>query len=268
MCYRQPVIELVDIGANLTNKAFREDLDDVLARARTAGVGSIVVTGTSATISAAAVDVAAGRPGLFATAGIHPHLAAHAARADYEEVRALLARPEVVAAGECGLDFNRNFSPQASQIDCFRTQLALAAEVGKPLFLHERDASEPFLAILREHRRRFGRAVIHCFTGDRRALEAYLALDLHIGITGWVCDERRGAPVRELLPLIPRGRLMLETDAPYLLPRTMTQPPKSRRNEPAFLPYVLATVAAALRRPPTEVAAETTATARAFFGLP
>jgi TatD DNase family protein len=262
------VHDLVDIGANLTNKAFREDLDDLIGRARAAGVGTIVVTGTSAGGSAAAADLAAGRPGLFATAGIHPHHAAQAGPGAYDQLRALLGRPEVVAAGECGLDYNRNFSPQEAQLACFEAQLRLAAELGKPLFLHERDASDAFLGVLRAHRPGLGPAVVHCFTGERRALEAYLALDLHVGITGWVCDERRGAHLRELLPLIPRDRLMIETDAPYLLPRTMPRAPRNRRNEPAFLPHVLAAVAAALGRPAAEVAAETTATARRFFRLP
>jgi TatD DNase family protein len=262
-----PVHELVDIGANLTSKAFRADLDQVLARARAAGVGQIVVTGTSAALSAEAADLAAAR-GLYATAGIHPHVAEQSTAADHQAVRDLLAHPRVMAVGECGLDYNRNFSPPASQIACFEVQLALAAETGKPVFLHERDAADAFLAILRDHRPRLARAVVHCFTGDRRTLEQYLAMDLHIGITGWICDERRGAGLRDLVALVPRDRLMLETDAPYLLPRDLPSPPRDRRNEPAFLPRVLAAVAAAQGRTPEQVAAETTATARAFFGLP
>ena len=260
--------DLVDIGANLTNAVFRDDLEGVVTRARAAGVGTIVVTGTSARLSAAAADLVAGRPGLFATAGIHPHQAAQAGAADYQTLRTLLGRPEVVAAGECGLDYNRNYSPQNAQVACFEAQLALAAELDKPLFLHERDASDAFLGILRERRPHLPPAVVHCFTGERRALEAYLALGLYIGITGWICDERRGLPLRELLAVIPRDRLMLETDAPYLLPRTMPRPPRNRRNEPAYLPLVLAAVADALGRPEAELAAETTATARAFFRLP
>jgi len=255
--------EIVDIGANLTNRAFRGDLEEVLARARAAGVVDVIVTGTSVEASEAAASLAV-RHGLGATAGVHPHHAKDWNDDSHDRLAALLARPEVVAVGECGLDYNRMFSPREAQRRCFVAQLELAAATGKPLFLHERDAGPEFLALLREHRPRA--AVVHCFTGDRAALEAYLALGLHIGITGWICDERRGVPLRELVGLIPPGRLMLETDAPYLLPRTLPVPPPDRRNEPAFLPAVLAEVARALGRPPHEVALQTTAVARAFFG--
>ena len=259
--------ELVDIGANLTNRAFRADLAEVLARARAAGVADIVVTGTTVLGSEQALALA-DQHGLTATAGIHPHHASDAGAEAMSRIEALLARPQLVAVGECGLDYNRMFSPREAQRRCFEEHLALAARTGKPLFLHERDASADFAAILREHRRALGAAVVHCFTGDRAALEAYLALDLHIGITGWFCDERRGLHLRTLLPLVPPDRLMLESDAPYLLPRTLPSPPRDRRNEPAFLPAVLAAVASALGRSPDEVARETTATARAFFALP
>jgi TatD DNase family protein len=260
------VHDLVDIGANLTNKAFAPDLEPVLQRARAAGVGAIVVTGTTVEGSRAAAELAA-RHGLFATAGVHPHHARDCDAAALAEIAALLARPEIVAVGECGLDYNRMFSPREDQLRCFEAHLDLAARHGKPLFLHERDASADLLAVLREHRARLGAVVVHCFTGDRAALQAYLALDLHIGITGWICDERRGLHLRDLVGSIPSDRLMLETDAPYLLPRNLPKAPRDRRNEPAFLPWVLEAVAAAQGRPAQDVARATTAAARAFFGI-
>ena len=173
----------------------------------------------------------------------------------------------MVAIGECGLDFNRNYSPRDDQVRCFRAQLALAAELQLPVFLHERDAHDTFLGILREHRSSLTGAVVHCFTGTRVELDAYLSLDLHIGITGWICDERRGRDLVGLMPSIPARRLMIETDAPYLLPRNLPSPPRDRRNEPAFLPAVRDAVAAARGEAPATTAAATTATARAFFGL-
>jgi TatD DNase family protein len=260
------MLDLVDIGANLTNRAFARDLDAVVARARAAGVGTIVVTGTTVEGSTAAADLAV-RHGLRATAGIHPHHAKDFDEASAHTLGVLLARPEVVAVGECGLDYNRMFSPREAQLRCFEAHLALAARTGKPVFLHERDASADLLAVLRAYRARLGAAVVHCFTGDRAALESYLALDLHIGITGWICDERRGQPLRELVAAIPPGRLMIETDAPYLLPRTLPTPPGDRRNEPAFLPAVAEAVARAQGRGVEELARETSATARAFFGI-
>jgi TatD DNase family protein len=260
---------LVDIGANLTSKAFRADLPAVLVRAARAGVATVVVTGTSLDGSRRAADMAdaADIPALYATAGVHPHHAKEAQGGWLDELRALAARPGVVAIGECGLDFDRNFSPRADQLRCLEAQLELAAELRLPLFLHERSAHAELLAVLAAHRASLPRAVVHCFTGERAALEAYLGLGLHIGITGWICDERRGSHLAALVADIPSDRLMIETDAPYLLPRTLPSPPRDRRNEPAFLPHVLEAVAAARHEPAAETARATTATARAFFGV-
>ncbi|HEY7371118.1 MAG TPA: TatD family hydrolase [Polyangia bacterium] len=261
---------LIDIGANLTSKTFQRDLAAVIDRAAAAGVHTLVVTGTSLAGSRAAAALAdqPARAALYATAGVHPHHAVEAAGDWLAQLRGLAGRARVVAVGECGLDFNRNYSPQADQLRCFRAQLELAAELGLPVFLHERDAHDAFVGILREHRASLRGAVVHCFTGTRAQLDAYLALDLHIGITGWICDERRGRDLVGLMPAIPAGRLMIETDAPYLLPRNMPSPPRDRRNEPAFLPLVLNAVAAARGEAPAATAAATTATARAFFALP
>lgn len=259
---------LVDIGVNLTNKSFRKDLDQVIDRAIAAGVGRMVVTGTSVTGSEQAAALAETRPGvLHATAGVHPHDAKTCDDRTLESLRALAATPQVVAIGECGLDFNRNFSPQPVQLAWFEAQVELACELAMPLFLHERDAFEPMHEILARHRSRMSAAVVHCFTGTRSELDAYLALDLHIGITGWICDERRGQHLLDLVAAIPLERLMIETDAPYLLPRTLSPKPKNRRNEPGYLPHVLDTVARAMKRDRDEVASATTATATAFFGL-
>ncbi|HEX6317276.1 MAG TPA: TatD family hydrolase, partial [Burkholderiales bacterium] len=173
--------------------------------------------------------------------------------------------PRVVAIGECGLDFNRNYSPHPDQEKWFVAQLELGIELGKPLFLHSRDAHPRFSDILKQHRTE--RAVAHCFTGERDELHAYLDLGLYIGITGWICDERRGRHLVKLVRDIPRDRLLLETDSPYLTPRDLRPQPRARRNEPALLPHILAAVARALGRPAEEVAAETTRNAVALFGL-
>ncbi|HTM21186.1 MAG TPA: TatD family hydrolase, partial [Kofleriaceae bacterium] len=202
-------MSLVDIGVNLTSKQFRVDLDQVIARARAAGV-DMVITGTSVDGSAAAAELAA-RERLHATAGVHPHQASTWDDAAAAGVRALAARPEVVAVGECGLDFNRNYSPPEAQLHCFAAQLDLAVDLGLPVFLHERDASAALLELVRPRRGRLTRACVHCFTGSADELDAYLALDLHIGITGWICDERRGLHLRELVARIPGDRLMIET---------------------------------------------------------
>jgi TatD DNase family protein len=262
------VTDIVDIGANLTNKAFRSDLDGVLERASAAGVRPIVVTGTSVDASQAAVELARTRPGLlYATAGIHPHHARTFGPLAHAALRELAARAEVVALGECGLDYNRNYSPAADQLVCFEAQLELAAELGLPLFLHERDAHEPFARLIERWRPRLSRAVVHCFTGTAAELERYLELDLHIGITGWICDERRGQELKQLVGRIPAERLMIETDAPYLLPRDLSPKPSNGCNEPAFLRHVLSAVAGCRNEPVEAVARATTATATAFFEL-
>ncbi len=262
------MIRLIDIGVNLAHDSFDADRDEVIERAASAGVTRMIVTGTTVTASARAAELAASRPGLYATAGIHPHHAIELDAHSIDALRALAAQARVVAIGECGLDFFRNYSPPDAQERAFTAQLELAADVGLPVFLHQRDAHERFTEIVAAHRERLSGGVAHCFTGGPAELEAYLELDLYIGVTGWACDERRGAELRAAIPLIPLDRLLLETDAPYLLPRDLEPKPRSRRNEPAFLTHVLMRVAEALGRDPDEVARAATANAEKLFRLP
>ena len=261
-------MSLIDIGANLTHESFREDFDAVLDRARSNGVDRIIVTGASAGGSRAALELARAHPGfLDATAGVHPHHAHEYDDATDALLRDLAANAEVRAVGETGLDYYRNFSPHAAQIAAFERQLAIAIDTGKPLFLHQRDAHADFIACLDNVRGRIGAAVVHCFTGESDELDAYLERGFHIGITGWICDERRGAHLRDLVKRIPSDRLMIETDAPYLLPRDIKPKPSHRRNEPMYLGHVCAAVAAARGETFDAVAESSSATARAFFGL-
>ncbi|MBN8736439.1 MAG: TatD family hydrolase [Xanthomonadales bacterium] len=262
-------MQLIDIGANLTHESFRRDFDAVLERARKAGVARMVVTGASRVGSEHALALAREHPGtLHATAGVHPHHAGDYGAETDALLRALAREPEVVAIGETGLDYFRDLSPRPAQRAAFEKQLAIAVELRMPLFLHQRDAHEDFLALLKAARDQVPAVVVHCFTDQRRALFDYLDLDCHVGITGWVCDERRGVHLRELVREIPANRLMLETDAPYLLPRDIRPQPPHRRNEPMYLAHICEVVAG-LRGETLEVTAtQTTANARAFFGLP
>jgi TatD DNase family protein len=262
-------MQLIDIGANLTHESFRHDFDAVLARARAHGVVQLVVTGASAQGSRDALALAQAHRGvLFATAGVHPHHASDFDGETEELLRGLHALPEVVAVGETGLDFYRNFSPRDAQLFAFERQLELAAECGKPLFLHQRDAHADFLACLDNVRGRIGRVVVHCFTGEDAELKDYLDRDWYVGITGWICDERRGTHLRELVRRIPADRLLLETDSPYLLPRNVKPMPSHRRNEPMYLAHICAEVARDLGEDVAVTAANTTAAARRFFALP
>jgi TatD DNase family protein len=263
----QPRAPLIDIGINLGHDSYAADRDAVLERAHAAGVVQMMVTGATLAGSAAAIALARAHPGvLFATAGVHPHHAGELGEARLQELAELAAAPAVMAVGECGLDYFRDFSPRAAQRAAFHRQLELAARLGKPVFLHQRDAHEDFLAILREHGARHT-GVAHCFTGGAAELNAYLDLGLAIGITGWICDERRGAHLVALVREIPRERLLLETDGPYLLPRDLEPRPATRRNEPAFLPHIAAAVARARGETLASVARSSTAAARTLFRL-
>ena len=260
--------ELIDIGVNLTHGRFDVDREAVIQRAMDAGVTRMVLTGVTLTESSEALEMASSHTGVMAaTAGVHPHHASEWTAQSTEALTALLAHPNAVAVGETGLDYCRDFSPRSAQRQAFEAQLAIAGESGYPAFLHQRDAEDDFLAILRDYRDQISAAVIHCFTGDRAFLHRCLDLDLHVGVTGWICDERRGSALRESVPDIPDHRLMIETDAPFLLPRDMPEKPADRRNEPAFLPHVLESVARLRGQDPSRLAEFTATNSAAFFSL-
>jgi TatD DNase family protein len=260
---------LIDIGINLAHASYDTDRDAVLARAAAAGVVQMIVTGSCASSSRTAAALARQHAGtLFATAGVHPHHATELTAGVLAELGELAAAAQAVAVGECGLDYYRNYSPHGAQRDAFCRQLELAARCGKPVFLHQRDAHADFIAILREHRPALAGGVAHCFTGGAAELECYLDLGLAIGITGWICDERRGAHLLELVPRIPADRLLLETDGPYLLPRDLRPQPSSRRNEPVHLPHIAAVVARARDEAPQALAQASTEAARRLFRMP
>lgn len=260
--------QTIDIGINLMHRSFGSDREQVVQAAIEAGVSPMIITGTSVRSSEAAVDYARRYPGqLYATAGVHPHDAKSCGAHTLTSLRNLATSGQVVAIGECGLDYNRNFSPRDTQLEWFTKQVELAEELAMPLFLHERDAHEDFATIMRRVKPAELPAVVHCFTGTKEELLAYLDMGLHIGITGWICDERRGKHLRDLVRLIPPDRLMIETDAPFLTPRDLVPKPKDGRNEPAFLPHIARAVAACTGRSAESVMEQTTETAKAFFKI-
>lgn len=262
-------MEWIDIGCNLGHESFDDDRSEVVERAVAAGVAQLVLTGASVSGSERALELAREDSARFrATAGVHPHRAEDVDDGALARLRELHADSLVAAVGETGLDYFRDIAPRPVQQRAFEQQLALAEACGKPVFLHQRDAHEDFHAILADFRDRLGPVVVHCFTDTRRAMHAYLDLDCHIGITGWICDERRGRALKEIVAEIPADRLMLETDAPYLKPRNLRPKLKTRRNEPCWLPWTGGTVAALRGVSPVALAEQTSANARAFFGLP
>lgn len=262
---------MIDIGINLTNKQFAGEYDKIIDRAIEAEVDTILLTGTSVRSSNEALALAKKYPKrLYATAGIHPHDAKTMSAESIKNLQALLKQKYVVAVGECGLDFDRDFSPRPIQEACFHAQLALAEEVHKPLFLHERAAFERFTAILAEHNR-LPEGVVHCFTGSLKEAKTYLDAGYYIGFTGAVSDSKRFAHLEEVVRYVPLDRMLIETDAPFMLPKNVPQSQlsqyQSRRNEPAFLPYVAQTIAQFKGIPFETVASVTTFNAQTLFKL-
>ncbi len=262
-------LDLVDIGCNLTHDSFDKDREQVIRHAIEAGVSQMAVTGGSVAGSVAALELAKLYPNhLFATAGVHPHHAVDYCAETDRQLRQLVQADEVVAVGEAGLDYFRDFCPRPTQKKAFEGQIQIAIDTQLPLFLHQRDAHADFLVILKSFRDQLTDVVVHCFTDTREALHDYLDLDCYIGITGWICDERRGGHLKDLVGDIPENRLLIETDAPYLKPRNLRPKIKSHRNEPRVLPWILGTVAACRGESPLVTAANTSRNARVFFSLP
>jgi TatD DNase family protein len=235
---------LIDIGVNLTNSRFDRDRSSVIARAVSHGITGMLVTGTSVEVSRQAIALCQAHPDyLRCTVGIHPHDADRVDDDYLQQLADLAGNAWVKAIGECGLDFNRNFSAPAQQLRIFAEQVQLAQQLQLPLFLHQRDAFAAWINVLTSAEGNLPTMVTHCFTGDLIELRQCLNLGMYIGITGWLCDQRRGQTLRDIVQYIPLDRLMIETDAPYLLPRTIKPKPKSSRNEPYHLAHIVQSIA-------------------------
>lgn len=259
---------MIDIGANLTHDSFDKDRDEVIKNAQLVGVETFIITGSDVACSQKAKALAHEYADCcYATAGIHPHHASEFNGETQEQLQELLNDDKVVAVGETGLDYFRDFSPRAAQIFSFEQHIQLAIENNMPLFLHQRDAHVDFAPILRAHRDDLTAVVVHCFTDNEKALFDYLDFDCYIGITGWICDERRGKHLLELVKNIPNNRLLIETDAPYLIPRNLSPKPKSRRNEPKYLPHIAGFIAEHHSMDQEELIATTVANSKKFFQI-
>jgi len=263
---------LIDIGVNLTHRSFEKTLVSTVNRAKDANISKLIITGISEYDTIKGIDIckdlSENFPNMiYTTCGIHPHHAKEYNSETFNNLKSIASNKSVVAIGETGLDFNRNISSPKEQEIAFEGQLQLAVDLGLPVFLHERDAHKRQLEILSTYRENLKSAVIHCFTGTKEALFNYLDLDLYIGITGWICDERRGNDLKKIVNNIPINRLMVETDAPYLLPSIIKNTSKNRINEPAFLPLVVKEIADHRIESFIEIAKKTTANSTQFFNL-
>ena len=275
---------MIDICANLQNSQFAQDRSAVLERAAEAGVEGILACSTDLDMAldnqtlCKQAQTENSWPTLATTAGVHPHDAQKWQDADSERLRMLSANPFVSAIGECGLDFNRNFSEPAAQRRAFQAQIEVACETHKPLLVHDRDSNGEVLHWLTQPTH-CPSAVVHCFTGNATELEKYLDAGCYIGITGWLCDRTRGDELRKLVSLIPDGRLMIETDAPFLRPqnapdnermfvgRFSAQKKYRRRNEPALLGFVLSQLAELRQQNPEDLAQLCATNAKRLFGF-
>ncbi len=257
---------MIDIGANLTHESFTKDRKKVIDDAVVAGVDTMVVTGSTIACSQHAFDLTQQFPDqLFSTVGIHPHHADEYTGESEDVIFDLVKQDKVVAIGETGLDYFRDISPREAQLFSFEQHIKLAIETGMPLFLHQRDAHADFFPIIKEYRDNISKLVVHCFTDTKNALFDYLDLDCHIGITGWICDERRGLHLRELVKNIPDNRLMIETDSPYLIPRDLKL--KTRRNEPKHLGHIAEVIAQLRQQSIDTFKSNVSSVSRRFFGL-
>lgn len=257
----------IDIGINLTNKQFYNEHEEIISRALDHGIEHMILTGTSIRGSKESAEIAEEYPEiLFSTAGIHPHDAKSFNEQSISELRKLLKQDHVVSVGECGLDFDRDFSPRLIQEKCYQAQLELSVEVNKPLFLHERSAFKRFNEITDDYLTQLPEAVVHCFTGTLNEAKTYLDKGFYLGFTGAISDEKRFKHLEDVIKYVPLDRMMIETDAPFMLPKNMPGR-QNRRNEPSFLPYVAQTIAHLKKISISEVADETTETARNFFRL-
>jgi TatD DNase family protein len=257
---------LIDIGVNLTNTRFDKDRDDVILRAKSNGANGLLVTGTNVLESQKAVELCKKYSSyLFSTAGVHPHDADNVQDDYIDCIEKLTHSNFVKAIGECGLDFNRNFSTADNQIKVFSAQIKLAEKLNLPLFLHQRDAFDEWYQMLSPYFDKVPAMIAHCFTGSISELQQCLDADMYIGITGWLCDERRGQELRDAVHMIPLERLLIETDAPYLTPRTIRPKPKSSRNEPRYLPYIVKTIAELTGYSEQQIKAQTEINSRRIF---
>ncbi|MBO1896443.1 TatD family hydrolase [Shewanella sp. BF02_Schw] len=261
--------QYIDIAVNLLSDRLKHDIDTIINDAAKHHVSPLIVIGSDLDESSDSISLCQQYPQqLYCTTGVHPHHASSWDQHSKARLTQLATQDTVVAIGECGLDYNRDFSPRPVQRKAFAAQLELACELNMPVLMHCREAHSDFIAIVNEYRAHLPNALLHCFTGSKDELIECLAADLYIGITGWICDERRGQDLAQLVPLIPNNRIMAETDSPYLLPRSMRPKPKSSKNLPQYLPYIVEYMANLRQQSPQTLAQECYKNSCDFFQLP
>ena len=249
------------------HKSFRKDRQEIIDDAKKVGVKQFIITGTNVHSSQIAAEYASKFPEtLYSTSGVHPHDAKTCNGHTINELEKIAKNKSVIAIGECGLDYNRNFSPQDLQRKWFEAQVELAERLDMPLFLHEREAHEDLYGILKKYDV-CEKSVVHCFTGTKNEAQNYIDLGCYIGVTGWICAMKRGRDLQEAVSVIPPEKLMIETDAPFLIPKNFEKKPKKNRNEPRYLPHILETIAMCMGLDAEDLAIQVTKNTKEFFKI-
>jgi len=243
---------LFDSHSHIDDKCFRKDLDSIFQRADAAGVKAIMIGGIDVDTCERALSIAKDREHVFTSVGFHPHYAQHCSMEIMDRFKQMANEHDCVKAwGETGLDFNRMFSPQKDQEKWFSVQLGMAGEMDLPMIFHERESNGRFYEILKSDGPETRKGVVHCFSGNQKEMFQYLDLGYYIGITGILTHMKRGEYLRQIAPMIPNDRILIETDAPYLTPAPEKN--KTRRNEPSFVKSVLLRLAKIKDRDPEEL---------------
>lgn len=261
-------MKYIDIGLNLMHKSYNKDREEVIKNAQNVGVTNAIITGADIQSSIEAAEYSEKYPGiLYSTAGVHPHDAKTCDENTIKILEELASKDSVVSLGGCGLDYNRNYSPQNIQRKWFKKQLELAEKLDMPVFLHDRESYPDFSNILKQFPSVAEKSVVHCFTGNKNEVEEYLSLGCYIGVTGWICDERRGDELREAVKCIPPQKLMIETDGPFLIPRDLKPKPKKHRNEPKYLPHILERIASEMGLDSDKLSKQVYKNTKSFFNI-
>lgn len=258
---------LIDIGANLTHPKLYDQLNKIVNNILSSETEIVIITSSNIEDTTIALDIISKYPEIFyTTIGYHPHNAKDFKIEHINKINKYSKNNKVIAIGECGLDYYREYSSVEQQIFCFENHLIIAKDNNMPIFLHERQAHGDFIALLKKYKHDIDKAVVHCFTGQKKELEAYLDLGCYIGITGWISDLDRGQHLHDLIKYIPKDKLMIETDSPYLIPKNL--PFKHDGvNQPSYLNYVAESIAECLNKDITFIQEIVTENTKNFFSL-
>ena len=260
--------EFFDIACNLTHESIMQNIDDVISEAKLVNVNKLgLISAELEDFSKIATLVKTYPNELAPTYGVHPHHASQLNGFTKNEFLHLVSKYNPNVIGEIGLDYFRNISTPEEQMHAFEIQLQTAIDLELPVFLHQRDSHDDFLKILRNYHSELSSLVVHCFTGTQRELDEYLELGSYIGLTGWICDERRNKELRASIKNIPLEKLMIETDAPYLIPRNLKPRPSKNINLPKYLPHIAAEISSLTDYSIVEIATQTYNNAIKFFKL-